>query len=69
MYGRFRAGLRTLGRQVVTELLQWHDVGIIDIPGMDFTIHADLAHTARNQLGVLGTEIQDQDPVGMDVSV
>ena len=39
----------------------------LHIPGMDLAVDADLAHPARNQLGVLGTEIQDQDAVGVDV--
>jgi hypothetical protein len=34
---------------------------------VDFAIDAGLAHTPCNQLGVLGTEIQYQDPVCMDV--
>jgi hypothetical protein len=32
-----------------------------------FAIHADLAHAARDQLGVLRAEIEDQDAVGVDV--
>jgi hypothetical protein len=43
------------------------DVFCIHIPGIDFTIHPCLAHPPRNQLSVLGTEIKDQDSVGMDV--
>jgi hypothetical protein len=35
---------------------------------MDFAIHAELAHATRDQLRVLRTEIEDQDPVGVDVA-
>ena len=45
------------------------DVINIHVIGIDFTIHADLTHASRNQLGVLGTEIQDQDSVCMNVVV
>jgi len=38
-----------------------------DIPGMDLAVHADLADPARDQPVVLGAEIQDQDPVGMNI--
>jgi hypothetical protein len=34
---------------------------------MDLAVHADLAHAARDQLGVLGAEIEDQDAIGMNV--
>jgi hypothetical protein len=34
---------------------------------MDLAVHARLAHAARDQLRVLGPEVEDQDPVGMDV--
>ena len=40
---------------------------LVYILGIDFAIHIDLAHAARNQLCVLGTEIQYQDPVRMDI--
>jgi hypothetical protein len=36
---------------------------------MDLAVHAELAHAARDELRVLGTEIQDQDAVGVDVGV
>ena len=45
------------------------DLALLHIPGMDFAIDAGLAHTPCDQLGVLGTEIQNQDPVGMNVAV
>ena len=39
----------------------------IHVIGMNFAIHADLAHAAGDQLGVLRTEIEDQYAMGMDV--
>jgi len=36
---------------------------------MQLAIHADLAHAASDQLGVLGTEVEDQDAVGVNVLV
>ena len=39
----------------------------IDIAGVDFRIHAEFAHAACDQLRVLGTEIENQDPVRMNV--
>ncbi|MGH8308154.1 MAG: hypothetical protein ACRER0_07745 [Gammaproteobacteria bacterium] len=35
---------------------------------MDFAEHANLAHPARDQLGPLGTEVQDQDAVGVNIA-
>src|SRR5205085_4117851 len=32
-----------------------------DITGMDLAIHACLAHAARDELGVLGAEVEDQN--------
>lgn len=40
---------------------------VAHVEGMDFAIHADLAHAAGDQLGVLGAEIEDQDTVGVNV--
>ena len=31
------------------------------VPWMEFAIHMCLAHAARDQLGVLGTEVEDED--------
>jgi len=42
-------------------------VGFAQIPGMDFAVHADFTHPAGDQLGVLRTEVQDQDSVGVDI--
>jgi hypothetical protein len=33
------------------------------VPGPDLAVHADLADAARDQLGVLRAEIEDQDLV------
>ncbi len=38
-----------------------------DVPGMNLGIDAELAHAARDQLRVLGPEVEDQDLVVMDV--
>ena len=32
-----------------------------DVEGMDLAVHTQLAHAARDQLGVLGPEIEDED--------
>jgi hypothetical protein len=34
---------------------------------MDFAVHADFAYAARDQLGVLGSEIQYEDSVRMNI--
>ena len=38
-----------------------------DIAGVDLRIHAEFAHAARDQLGVLGTEIENEDPVRVNI--
>ena len=43
------------------------DVRLTRIPGVDLAVHAEFAHTPRNELGVLRTEIENQNPVGVDV--
>ncbi len=35
---------------------------------MDLAVHTELAHTAGNELSVLGTEVENQNPVGMNIS-
>src|SRR5207244_6737874 len=37
------------------------DERVADIVGMDLAIHVQLAHAARDELRVLGAEIEDQD--------
>ena len=44
------------------------NVFIPGVPRMDFAIDAEFAYPTRNELGVLRTEIEDQDPIGMDVA-
>jgi hypothetical protein len=41
------------------------DLGGIVVPGPDLAVDADLAHAARDQLGVLRAEIEDQDLVAV----
>ena len=43
------------------------DLAVVRIPGPDFTINSALPDPPGNQLGVLRTEIQDQDPVLMNI--
>src|SRR5690606_18061631 len=40
---------------------------VVHVERMQFAIHADLTHAAGDQLGVLGTEVEDQDAVGVNV--
>ncbi|MNE20302.1 hypothetical protein D3C80_1134140 [compost metagenome] len=42
---------------------------VAQVERVDLGVHADLAHATGDQLGVLGTEVQDQDPVGVNVVV
>jgi hypothetical protein len=35
---------------------------------MQLAVNAKLAHAARDQLGVLGAEIENQDAVGVDIA-
>ncbi len=66
--GRFGGGDRlratgkndALGRKLA-DFLGGH------VEGTDFTVHADFPHPAGDQLGVLGTEVQNQDALGMDI--
>ncbi|MNS90742.1 hypothetical protein D3C72_1248050 [compost metagenome] len=43
------------------------DLGRVVVPRPDFAVHAELADAARDQLGVLRAEIEDEDLVVMDV--
>jgi len=45
-----------LGRELAHE-------GVGDVAGMDFAVDVRLAHPARDQLGDLRAEVEDQDPV------
>ena len=43
-------------------------VGVAGVPGVDLAVDAELAHAPRDQLRVLRAEVEDQDPVGVDVA-
>ena len=60
--GRFRAA-----REDDAPGAESFDLGRIVVPGPDLAIHADLADAPRDQLGVLGAEIQDENFVVVDV--
>ncbi|RMN24332.1 Cytosine deaminase [Pseudomonas coronafaciens pv. zizaniae] len=40
---------------------------VVHVVRMQFAIHTDFTHAAGDQLGVLGTEVEDQDTVGVNV--
>ncbi|MCY1456806.1 hypothetical protein D9M71_740500 [compost metagenome] len=40
---------------------------IVHVERVQFAVHADFAHAAGDQLGVLGTEVEDQDAVSVNV--
>lgn len=40
---------------------------VIHVERVQFAVHADFTHAAGNQLGVLGTEVEDQDAVSVNV--
>ncbi len=63
---RINDGFGTAGEDDATRRECAHGL-IGDIPGVDFTVHTALAHPARNQLGVLRAEIENKDPVRVDV--
>ena len=42
-------------------------VGVAHVPGMDLAVDAAFADAARDQLRVLGAEVEDQDAVRVDV--
>ena len=47
--------------------VEFADRFIVHVERVQLAVHADLAHAAGNQLGVLGTEIEDQDAVSVNV--
>ena len=59
-------GLRAAGEDDALGCKGAH-IGVAHIPGMDLAVDAQLAHAARDELGVLRTEVEDQDLVGVDV--
>src|SRR5262249_41105234 len=40
---------------------------IRNVPGVDLAIHTQLAHAPGEQLRIVGAEVEDQDPMRMDV--
>ena len=59
---RFRAAGQNDGlRRKTLDLLP------VDIAGVDFRIHTEFAHAARDQLGVLGAEIENENSVRVNV--
>src|SRR5690606_32811284 len=61
-------GLGAAGEDDSLRIERAHGV-IAGIPGMDLAIDAELAHAARDELGVLRSEVEDQDAVRVDVGV
>jgi hypothetical protein len=47
--------------------VEFADRFIVHVERVQFAVHADFAHAAGDQLGVLGTEIEDQDAVSVNV--
>ena len=43
------------------------DIGFRYVVGPEFAINTDFPHPARDQLGVLGSEIKDQDALGVNI--
>jgi hypothetical protein len=41
--------------------LEFADEGVTDVAGMDFTVDVGFAHTAGDELGDLGAEVEDED--------
>ena len=44
------------------------DNPVVDVPGKNLAVDTEFSHPAGDQLGVLGTEVEDQNPVRVDVS-
>ncbi len=44
------------------------DIGLFHVVGVQLAVDSGLAHAAGDKLGVLGTEIEDQDTLGVDIS-
>src|SRR5262249_43696471 len=61
---RFRSA-----REDDAERIEFANLRFAHVERPDFAVHADLAHTARDQLGVLRSEVEDQDAAGVDVLV
>ena len=61
-----RDGFRAAGKDYSAGA-ESEDGSVTRVPREDLAINSDFAHAPRDQLRVLGAEIEDQDPVGMDV--
>ncbi|CRM87606.1 hypothetical protein [Pseudomonas sp. 22 E 5] len=46
---------------------EFADRFVIHVERVQFAVHADFTHAAGDQLGVLGTEVEDQNAVGVNV--
>ena len=46
---------------------EFADRCVVHVERVQFAVNADFAHAASDQLGVLGTEVQDQDAVSVNV--
>ena len=72
-HGRRRSGRRLAGhglrsaRQNDAARTERAYLGVAHVPGMYLAVHAELAYAPRDQLRVLRTEVDDQDPVRMDI--
>src|SRR5690606_22516206 len=40
---------------------------LVHVPGANFTVDTDFTNASCNQLGVLGTEIENQNPLGVNI--
>ncbi len=63
---RIRDRLGTAGQDDALRL-EGADFVVRDVPGQDLAVHAHFAHAPRDELRVLRAEIENQDPVGVDV--
>ncbi len=46
---------------------EFADRFVVHVERVQFAVHTDFTHAAGDQLGVLGTEVEDQDAVGVNV--
>ena len=59
-------GLRSAGEDDAARAEGAHFVAV-HVPRQDLAVDAALAHAPRDELRVLRAEVEDQDPVGVDV--
>ena len=71
-YSQFKHGLRGLGGFILINGIRTAgknnagrfevaDELVVHVPGVQFAVNVGLAHAAGNQLGVLGTEVENED--------